>query len=98
MGDEAHVEGLGEAEQLGADIADADRAERPADQARRPCARRVWRSPRRPARVSWSLTISLPVSASIKVMMETATGRRTPSGVMTSAMPAAVQASTSTVS
>ena len=38
--------------------------------------------PSAPRRVSWSLTISLPVSASISVMMETATGRRTPSGVM----------------
>ena len=32
------------------------------------------------------------MSASMKVMIDTATGRRTPSGVMTSAMPAAVQA------
>ena len=34
----------------------------------------------------------------MNVMIETATGLRTPSGVMTSAMPARVQASTSTVS
>ena len=40
------------------------------------------------SRVSRSLIISLPVRASISVMIETATGRRTPSGVMTSAMPA----------
>ena len=33
MGDELHVEGLGQPEQLGADIADADRAERAADEA-----------------------------------------------------------------
>ena len=51
-----------------------------------------------PSRVMRSLTISLPVSARMKVMMETATGRRTPSGVMTRAMPASVQAGTSTVS
>ena len=50
------------------------------------------------SRVSRSLTISLPVSASISVRTETATGRRTPSGVMTRAIPALVQASTSTVS
>ena len=50
------------------------------------------------SRVRRSFTSSLPVSASISVITETATGRRTPSGVMTSAMPARVQASTSTVS
>ena len=50
------------------------------------------------SRVSRSLTISLPVSASMRVMIDTATGRRMPSGVITSAMPARVQASTSTVS
>ena len=55
-------------------------------------------NPAAASRVSRSLTISLPVSASMKVMTETATGRRTPSGVMTRAMPASVQASTSTVS
>ena len=33
VGDEAHVERLGHAEHLGADIADAERAERAADQA-----------------------------------------------------------------
>ena len=49
-------------------------------------------------RASLSFTIILPVSASMKVMIETATGRRTPSGVMTRAMSLAVQAGTSTVS
>jgi hypothetical protein len=34
----------------------------------------------------------------MKVSTDTATGRRTPSGVRTSAMPAAVQAATSTLS
>ena len=51
-----------------------------------------------PERASLSLTISLPVRARMKVMMETATGRRTPSGVIASAMSASVQAATSTVS
>ena len=60
-------------------------------------------SPRRakpaaPSRASLSLTMSLPVSARMNAMIETATGLRTPSGVMTSAIPARVQASTSTVS
>ncbi len=54
--------------------------------------------PSGPSRVSWSLISSLPVSASMKAMIETATGRRTPSGVITSAIPASVQAGTSTVS
>ena len=51
-----------------------------------------------PERASLSFTISLPVSASMKVMIETATGLRTPSGVITRAMSPAVQAGTSTVS
>ena len=54
--------------------------------------------PAAPSRVSRSFTMSLPVSARMNVMIETATGLRTPSGVMTSAIPACVQASTSTVS
>jgi hypothetical protein len=45
-----------------------------------------------------SFCISFPVSASMKVMIETATGRRTPSGVITSAQSWSVQACTSTVS
>ena len=98
VGDETHVERLRHAEHLGADVADAERAERAADQARRPCGRERLAKPAAASRVSWSLTISLPVSASINVMMETATGRRTPSGVITTAMPASVQAATSTVS
>ena len=40
----------------------------------------------------------LAASARMNVMIETATGLRTPSGVMASAIPARVQASTSTVS
>ena len=57
-------------------------------QARAPCARLCRAKPGGPSRVSASLIISLPVSASMSVMIETATGRRTPSGVITSAMPA----------
>ena len=37
-------------------------------------------------------------SASMKVMTDTATGRRTPSGVMTAAMPCSLQAARSTLS
>jgi hypothetical protein len=44
------------------------------------------------------LTKILPLSASMKVMIDTATGRRTPSGVMTAAMPASSQAAMSTLS
>ena len=51
-----------------------------------------------PRRVDLSLAISLPVSASMSVRIDAATGRRTPSGVMTSAMPARVHAGTSTLS
>ena len=51
-----------------------------------------------PCRVSLSFTTSLPVSARMKVMIDTATGRRTPSGVVANAMSAAVQVGTSTVS
>ena len=51
-----------------------------------------------PPRVSWSLVIILPESARMKVRIAAATGRRTPSGVIASAMPATVQASTSTLS
>ena len=43
--------------------------------------------PSGPWRVSLSLTIILAVSASMKVITETATGRRTPSGVIASAQP-----------
>ena len=92
VGDELHVEGLRQAEQLGADIADAERAERPADQADAHMVGRAWPSRPGPRGSSRSLISSLPVSASMKVMIETATGRRTPSGVITSAMPASVQA------
>ena len=51
-----------------------------------------------PSMVSWCLIRSLPVTARISAMMATATGRRTPSGVMTSAMSLSVQAGTSTLS
>ena len=61
------------------------------------CAPRAAK-PGPPCRASLSFTISLPVSARMKVIMETATGRRTPSGVMASAMSASVQAATSTES
>ena len=88
MGDELHVERLQQPEQLGADIADADRAERAADQADAHMLAACAQSRRGPSRVSRSLIISLPVSARMKVRIETATGRRTPSGVMTRAMPA----------
>ena len=54
--------------------------------------------PSGPCRVMRSLAISLPDSASMKVMIATATGRRTPSGVITSAQPWSVQAWTLTVS
>ena len=80
IGDEFHVEGLGQAEQLGADIADAERAQGATDEAVRPYAGRARSKPAGPSRVRRSLIISLPVSASIRVMIETATGRRTPSG------------------
>ena len=90
MGDELHVERLGQAEQLGADIADAERAQGAADQAEPMCwARRL--KPSGPSRVRRSLIVSLPVSASISAMIDTATGRRTPSGVMTSGIPASGQ-------
>ena len=98
MGDEFHVERLRHAEHLGADVADAERAQACGRPGRRPYARSAWRSRLRPRASARSLVSSLPVSASMKVMTETATGRRTPSGVMTSAIPAFVQASTSTVS
>ena len=92
-----HVEGLDQPERLGADVADTERAEGPADEAdAHVLAPR--RKARRALRASLSFTISLPVRASMKVTIETATGRRTPSGVMTSAMSLAVQAGTSTVS
>ena len=97
MGDELHVEGPRQAEHLGADIADAERAQRLADQADAHVVAARGKAGRTLAR-SLSLTISLPVSARMKVRIETATGRRTPSGVMTSAMSLAVQAGTSTVS
>ena len=51
-----------------------------------------------PSRVSWCLSRSLQVTARISAMMATATGRRTPLGVMTSAMSLSVQAGTSTLS
>ena len=61
------------------------------------CAERS-ANPSAARRVSRSLTGSLPSSASISVMTDTATGRRTPSGVMTTAIPASVHAATSTAS
>ncbi len=61
------------------------------------CAAR-FAKPAAASRVRRSFTIILLVSASMNVMTDTATGRRTPSGVMTRAIPALVQASTSTVS
>src|SRR3569833_1075645 len=61
------------------------------------CAPRC-ENPTAPARVSFSLSGSFPVSASIRVTIYTAIGRRTDSGVMTRAMPASVQACTSTES
>ena len=97
VGDELHVEGLRQAEHLGADIADAERAERAADQADAHVVGALGEAGGGLAGQP-VLDQSLPVRASIRVMIETATGRRTPSGVMTSAMPASVQASTSTVS
>ena len=54
--------------------------------------------PSGPARVSRSLTRRLPESASTKVMIATATGRRTPLGVITSATSLALHARTSTLS
>jgi hypothetical protein len=97
IGDEGHVEGLGQAKQLGADIADAERAQGAADQAvTHELAAAVEAG--RPFAVRRSLIMSRPVSASIRAMIETATGRRTPSGVMTSGMPARVRASTATLS
>ena len=54
--------------------------------------------PSGPSRVNWSLIINLPVNARMRVKIETATGRLTPSGVITSAISAFVQASTSTLS
>ncbi len=45
-----------------------------------------------PLRVSRSFIVSSPVSASMKVITATATGRRTPSGVIASAQPCSVQA------
>ena len=54
--------------------------------------------PAGPSMVSWCLIRSLPVTARISAMMATATGRRTPSGVMTRQMSLSVQACTSTLS
>ena len=97
VGDELHAEGLGEPEHLGADVADAELAERPADQADAHVL--VALGPALGALAGDPvLGRSLPVSASMKVMIETATGRRTPSGVITSAQSWSVQAWTLTVS
>ena len=90
--------GLAMRKSLGADIADAERAERAPDEADAHVLGALGEAVGRLRASARSLVISLPVSASMRVMIETATGRRTPSGVMTSAMPASVQASTSTVS
>ena len=54
--------------------------------------------PSGPCRVMRSLANTLPESASMKVMIATATGRRTPSGVITRAQPWSVHACTLTVS
>jgi hypothetical protein len=94
VGDEAHVEGFGHAERLRPDIADAIE---PSVRPTRPTP--IWSErlakPAADSRANRSLTISLPVRASISVMIDIATGRRTPSGVMTRAMPALVFSSAS---
>jgi hypothetical protein len=92
MRDELHVEGLRQPEHFRADVADTERAQNLA--ATRPtpmCSPRAAK-PGGPCRASLSLIIILPVRARMKVMIETATGRLTPSGVMTSAISFAVQA------
>ncbi len=58
--------GLRQAEHLGADIADAERAERAADEADAHVLGALARSRPPPRGVSLSLIISLPVSASMK--------------------------------
>jgi hypothetical protein len=92
-----HVERLDQPEKFHPGIAD------PIEPSVRPTRPRPIYSPRlvkpaAPSRVSRSLTMSLPASAKLNVLIETATGLRVPSGAMTSAIPARVQASTSTVS
>ena len=57
-----------------------------------------WAQPSGPWRTSWSLTMTLPAKARMKVKIATATGRRTPSGVVTNAMSLFVQVGTSTLS
>ena len=97
VGDEAHAEGPGEPEHLGADVAHAELAQRLADQALAHVLRALCPA-LGPWRHSRSLIRSFCVRARMKVRIETATGRRTPSGVITRAMPASVQAWTSTLS
>ena len=82
MGDEAQAERGREAEHLGADIAHAELAQGLADQALAHVVGPLGPAVRDPAGPSRSLISSFWVSARMKVRIETATGRRTPSGVM----------------
>jgi len=95
VGDEAHVEGFGHAERLRPDIA------MPIEPSARPRGRTpIWSErlakPAADSRANRSLTISLPVRASISVMIDIATGRRTPSGVMRERCPRWCRRRTST--
>jgi hypothetical protein len=93
--DAVHLERAGQAEQLGADVAEADRAQRAAGQAGADVVELL-----APAAAAGerSLISTFCASISTKVSAEVATGRRTPSGAIVSSTPAAVQAGTSIVS
>ena len=88
----------GEAEHLGPDVAHADRAQGEPHQPDCRCARSSRAHPAGPRRARASLTKSLPDRAKMKVRMDTATGRRTPSGVMTTATSWSLHAARSTLS